>query len=168
MPSQQQVSVLATYWAAANAAAIVNGMAEGFARMATAQAILETGWGARAIGFNVVGMKNHGWRGLGGIATATHETNAHVSDAETDLFQVYSSLDSCFSDHCDLFLHRKFAGKYAEWTKRTNGIDYLVYRIAKPADPPWYATGDDYAASLLAVMRSPALMAISGSGANLT
>jgi hypothetical protein len=112
-----------------------------------AQAALETGWGASAIGNNVFGIKaDVGWQGARRLA----QTWEHISGADVPMecwFRDYPTLADGIEDHFE-FLCRN--ARYANVFDKGNYLsdeDYLT-RLAQDG----YATAPNYAGQLIAVL----------------
>ncbi|HEX2938920.1 MAG TPA: glucosaminidase domain-containing protein [Ruminiclostridium sp.] len=68
------------------------------ASLTIAQAILESGWGEHAPGFNLFGIKANGWKGK----TQTFSTREYVNGkyvTVNGLFRTYNSWDESIADH---------------------------------------------------------------------
>ena len=110
-----------------------------------AQAALESGWGARAPGNNLFGIKpGPKWKGPVTTVT-THEYIKGVRTKVDDKFRDYPSLDACMIDYADFF---KANPRYAACFKETTGEGW-----ARAAAKVGYATDPKYADLLIAIMR---------------
>lgn len=110
-----------------------------------AQAALESGWGARAPGNNLFGIKaDRAWKGPT-VDVPTHEVIGGKRIAITDKFRAYASLADSIADRADFFRKNK---RYAACFKETTGEGW-----ARAVAAAGYATDPNYAATLIAVMR---------------
>ncbi|XYJ11822.1 glycoside hydrolase family 73 protein [Telluria sp. B2] len=110
-----------------------------------AQAALESGWGARAPGNNLFGVKaDKSWKGPT-INVPTHEVIGGRRVAMTCKFRAYPSMADSIVDRANFFRQNK---RYAGCFTETTGEGW-----ARAVAAAGYATDPNYAASLIAVMR---------------
>lgn len=110
-----------------------------------AQAALESGWGERAPGNNLFGVKaDKAWKGAT-VDVPTHEVIKGKRIAMVDKFRAYPSMSDSIADRADFFRKNK---RYAACFKETTGEGW-----AHAAAAAGYATDPNYAKSLIAVMR---------------
>lgn len=110
-----------------------------------AEAILESGWGKRAPGNNLFGVKaDKAWHGPT-VDVPTHEVIHGQSVAVTCKFRAYPDWAACLDDHA-AFL--KVNPRYAACFLETTGEGF-ARAVAKAG----YATDPNYAQSLIDVMR---------------
>lgn len=110
-----------------------------------AQAALESGWGARAPGNNLFGIKaDKAWKGPT-VDVRTHEVIKGQRVAIIDKFRAYPSMGDSIADRADFFRKNK---RYAACFKEATGEGW-----ARAAAAAGYATDPNYAATLIAVMR---------------
>lgn len=115
------------------------------ASLTLAQAALESGWGERAPGFNLFGIKaDKAWRGAT-VNVSTHEVVKGVRIAIVDKFRAYPDWAGSMLDHADFF---KRNPRYADCFKEKTGEGW-ARAVAKAG----YATDPNYANSLIAIMR---------------
>lgn len=116
-----------------------------------AQAALESGWGAAAIGNNVFGIKAGGsWAGKRQLVWTREVINGQ-SIMIQDWFRDYDSLADCIADHFE-FLKRNTryaAAGVFDYDDSKSDEDYFA--ALKRAG---YATDPDYVSSLIAMLRS--------------
>jgi flagellar protein FlgJ len=114
------------------------------ASLTLAQAALESGWGARAPGNNLFGIKaGPSWKG----ATVNFQTHEHLDGKHVSLadrFRAYASWLDSMIDHANLLL----TDHYAACRKETTGEGW-ARAVAKAG----YATDPAYADKLIAIMR---------------
>jgi len=109
-----------------------------------AQAALESGWGSRAPGNNLFGVKaDKAWKGLT-VDVPTHEVVKGQRIAITDKFRAYPSWAACVLDRAAFF---KVNPRYAACFREKTGEGW-----ARAAAAAGYATDPNYASSLIAVM----------------
>lgn len=109
-----------------------------------AQAALESGWGARAPGCNLFGIKaDRGWKGPVTVFP-THEVINGKSVALQDQFRLYRNYGECLADRAEFFRRNP---RYAACFKETTGHGW-ARAVAKAG----YATDPAYADKLIAVM----------------
>lgn len=109
-----------------------------------AQAALESGWGAKAPGCNLFGIKaDKGWKGAVTVF-ATHEVINGKRIAIDDQFRCYANYDEALADRAAFFVRNK---RYAACFLETTGAGW-ARAVAKAG----YATDPKYADSLIAVM----------------
>ncbi len=113
-----------------------------------AQAIFESGWGARIVGNNCFGIKpDH--HGAGVQYFISHEYLNGTWEQKPEAFERYDSLVDCFADHARLItggLPYTFA--WAQFL--TDGdVQGLVRRVCQV-----YGTDPNYTAKILSEMRS--------------
>jgi len=117
-----------------------------FSSVTIAQAAIESGWGERAVGNNLFGIKaSHGWDGKT-RAVVTHEIRNGVSVQETDLFRVYDSWDDSIIDH-GKFLTQNH--RYAAALKCTTPQSF-----ANALQAAVYSTSPTYASLIISIIRS--------------
>ena len=110
-----------------------------------AQAALESGWGARAPGNNLFGIKpGPKWKGPT-VTVTTHEFIKGVRTKVDDKFRAYPTLDACMADHAAFF---KANPRYAACFKEKTGEGW-----ARAAAKAGYATDPKYAELLISIMR---------------
>ncbi len=110
-----------------------------------AQAALESGWGARAPGNNLFGVKaDRAWKGRT-VDVPTHEVIKGQRIAIVDKFRAYATLADCIADRADFFRKNP---RYKDCFKEKTGEGW-----ARAAAKAGYATDPKYAESLIAVMR---------------
>lgn len=116
------------------------------ASITLAQAALESGWGQRAIGNNLFGIKaDRSWTG----PTVSFPTTEHLSGKDvhlTDKFRRYSSWLESMVDHARFLLANP---RYAPCFKQTTGIGW-----ASALQAAGYATDPDYADKLIATIKA--------------
>jgi flagellum-specific peptidoglycan hydrolase FlgJ len=157
MPSPEQLKTLSLYMAAAVASARALKMPDTFALLSASQAILESGWGARAIGNNVLGIKADHFNDMDPTSVPTHETFNGVSKLEDLAFENYATIADCFSDHARIFLSGGLSAKYKTWAASGLPIVNLLSVISRPSQTPLYATDALYYASVFSLMRERAI-----------
>lgn len=109
-----------------------------------AQAALESGWGAKAPGCNLFGVKaDKGWRGPV-VMVSTHEVIAGKRIGMDDAFRCYKNYGEALADRAEFFRRNP---RYARCWKETTGHGW-----AREVALAGYATAPDYAARLIAVM----------------
>lgn len=109
-----------------------------------AQAALESGWGDRAPGNNLFGVKaDKAWKGPT-VDVATHEFIKGTRVGITDKFRAYPSWTACVLDRGTFF---KVNPRYAACFRETTGEGW-----ARAVAAAGYATDPKYAESLIAVM----------------
>lgn len=115
------------------------------ASLTLAQAALESGWGARAPGNNLFGIKaDRSWTG----PTTDFRTTEHVGGQDVklaDRFRAYDSWLASMIDHAQFLLRQP---RYAACFKETTGEGW-ARAVAKAG----YATDPKYADKLIAIMR---------------
>lgn len=115
------------------------------ASITIAQAALESGWGARAPGNNLFGIKaDRSWKGK----TVDIPTHEYVADERVNLvakFRAYASIDDCIADRARFL---KGMPRYAPCFREATGEAW-----ARALQKAGYATDPKYADSLIAVMR---------------
>jgi len=110
-----------------------------------AQAALESGWGSRAPGNNLFGVKaDKAWKGAT-VDVPTHEVIQGKRIGITDKFRAYPSWAACVLDRATFF---KANPRYAACFREKTGEGW-----ARAVAAAGYATDPNYAASLIAVMR---------------
>jgi flagellar rod assembly protein/muramidase FlgJ len=115
------------------------------ASLTLAQAALESGWGSRAPGNNLFGIKaDRAWKGKT-VAVPTHEVVNGKTIAITDKFRAYDSWLDSMVDHADFFRKNP---RYADCFKEKTGEGW-ARAVAKAG----YATDPNYAKLLIDVMR---------------
>lgn len=114
-----------------------------------AQAALESGWGARAPGNNLFGIKpGPKWKGPT-VTVTTHEYVKGVRTKVDDKFRAYASFEECMADHAAFF---KANPRYAACFKEKTGEGW-----ARAAAKAGYATDPKYADLLISIMRGRTL-----------
>lgn len=109
-----------------------------------AQAALETGWGSRARGNNLFGVKaDPSWHGPV-MLVSTHEVSGGKSMPEIDRFRLYTSWDECVADRAQFFLDNP---RYAPCFTETTGEGW-----ARAVAAAGYATDPAYADKLIAII----------------
>lgn len=109
-----------------------------------AQAALESGWGAKAPGCNLFGIKaDKSWRGAV-VMVSTHEVIDGKRIGIDDAFRCYPSWEAGMLDRAAFFRKNP---RYAACFKETTGAGW-ARAVAKAG----YATDPKYAESLIAVM----------------
>jgi flagellar rod assembly protein/muramidase FlgJ len=109
-----------------------------------AQAALESGWGARAPGCNLFGIKaDKSWKGAV-ILVATHEVVNGQRVAINDRFRCYATYGEALADRATFFRKNP---RYAKCFEEHTGAGW-----ARAVARAGYATDPDYAARLIAVM----------------
>jgi len=115
------------------------------ASITLAQAALESGWGARAPGNNLFGIKaDRAWTGPT-VDVPTHEYVRGQRLDVTDKFRKYESFGASMVDHAQFLLKNP---RYAKCFKQTDGAGW-----ARELQAAGYATDPDYANKLIAIMR---------------
>jgi flagellar protein FlgJ len=110
-----------------------------------AQAALESGWGERAPGNNLFGVKaDRAWKGKT-VDVPTHEVVGGKRVAMVCKFRAYTTLSDSIADRADFFLKNK---RYAACFKERDGEGW-----ARAVAEAGYATDPSYTKSLIAVMR---------------
>ena len=109
-----------------------------------AQAALESGWGAKAPGNNLFGIKaDKAWKGP--TATfATHENERGQNVLITDTFRAYPTWQASMEDHAAFF---KANPRYRDCFRETTGEGW-----ARAVAAAGYATDPNYASLLISVM----------------
>lgn len=116
------------------------------ASIAIAQAILESGWGERAEGNNIYGVKAGGsWNGSS-KAVATREYIGGVWHNITDGFRAYDSIEASMQDYAKLLSGKS---RYSAVVKASNANE-----AADALQRAGYATDPKYAAHLKAIIAS--------------
>lgn len=116
------------------------------ASITLAQAALESGWGERAPGNNLFGIKaDHGWTGPT-VDVPTHEVVHGERIAVACAFRRYTSFAESMVDHAQFLLKNP---RYAPCFKERDGAGW-----ARALQAVGYATDPDYAAKLQGIMRS--------------
>jgi len=114
-----------------------------------AQAALETGWGAAAIGNNVFGIKaDVGWKGARQLA----HTWEHLDGVDIPMdcwFRDYPTLADGVADHMNFLMNNS---RYANVFDKNNSMSDEEYLTRMARDG--YATAPDYAASLIGVLQT--------------
>lgn len=109
-----------------------------------AQAALESAWGEKAPGNNYFGVKaDKSWKGAS-VVFDTHEQIGGKRIGMPDAFRVYKTLDESVRDHAKFV---KENGRYAACFKETTAEGW-----ARALEKAGYATGENYADRLIAVM----------------
>ena len=115
------------------------------ASLTLAQAALETGWGERAPGNNLFGIKaDASWKGKA-VDVTTHEVLKGQRVKMVCQFRAYATLPDSVADRADFFLKNK---RYAGCFKQKGG-EAWAHAVADAG----YATDPNYAKSLIAIMR---------------
>ncbi|KDR96800.1 Flagellum-specific peptidoglycan hydrolase FlgJ [Peptoclostridium litorale DSM 5388] len=111
-----------------------------------AQAILESGWGKHAIGFNLFGIKaSRSWKGRT-VSAKTYECRNSEIIQTTAIFRDYGSFNESVMDHNRLIGESK---RYSSVIKANS------YRAAaKALQSCGYATDPDYPAKLISIIES--------------
>lgn len=110
-----------------------------------AQAALESGWGARAPGNNLFGIKaDKVWKGPT-VDVPTHEVINGKRVAIVDKFRAYPSMGDSIADRAEFFRKNP---RYKACFKETTGEGW-----ARAVAAAGYATDPKYAETLIAVMR---------------
>lgn len=123
-----------------------------------AQAALESGWGERAPGCNLFGVKaDPSWKGPVTVFN-THEVIKGVKVPLADRFRCYASWGECLVDHAAFFKANK---RYAACFSETTGEGW-----ARAVAAAGYATDPDYAAKLVSVIRARNLSSFDKEPAN--
>lgn len=116
------------------------------ASITLAQAALESGWGARALGNNLFGIKaDKSWTGR----TVSFATTEHLAGKDvhlTDKFRAYDSYADSMVDHGQFLLKNP---RYAACFKETTGMGW-----ASALQKAGYATDPDYAKKLQDTIRA--------------
>lgn len=116
------------------------------ASITLAQAALESGWGSRAPGNNLFGIKaDRSWTG----PTVSFATTEHLGGKNvglTDKFRAYSSYAESMVDHAGFLLANP---RYAACFKETTGFGW-----ASALQKAGYATDPDYAKKLQDTIRA--------------
>lgn len=109
-----------------------------------AQAALESGWGAKAPGCNLFGIKaDKGWKGPV-VMVSTHEVINGKRVGIDDAFRCYANYDEALADRAVFF---KRNPRYSKCFLETTGAGW-ARAVAKAG----YATDPNYAESLIKVM----------------
>jgi flagellar rod assembly protein/muramidase FlgJ len=115
------------------------------ASITLAQAALESGWGAQALGNNLFGIKaDKSWTG----PTVNFRTTEHLAGKNvklSDTFRAYDSWLASMVDHAQFLLKQP---RYAKCFKQTDGANW-----ARELQAAGYATDPDYAKKLIDIMR---------------
>lgn len=110
-----------------------------------AQAALESGWGERAPGNNLFGVKaDRAWKGPT-VDVPTHEVIKGVRVPMVCKFRKYATLSDSVADRADFFLKNP---RYKDCFKQRGGEAW-----ARAVAAAGYATDPSYEKSLVAVMR---------------
>jgi flagellum-specific peptidoglycan hydrolase FlgJ len=142
MPSPKQLEALAGFARAAVRAERLYGVP---GELTTAQAIAESGWGARMPGNNCLGIKAHA--GVASQEFATHECENGESKAQTCAFAAYPDLDACFEDHAILLSQRRPYDVLLTKYSQHENLPVYIEDVAKV-----YATDPSYAKLLLSII----------------
>lgn len=114
-----------------------------------AQAALESGWGARAPGNNLFGIKpGPKWKDTT-VMVDTHEVIKGVRVAVKCAFRAYPSWADCIRDRVSFFLENP---RYKKCFQECTGEGW-----ARAAAAAGYATDPNYAQTLIAVMAGRSL-----------
>lgn len=109
-----------------------------------AQAALESGWGEKAPGCNLFGIKaDKAWTGPV-VFVATHEVIKGVRVAITDKFRAYRTWGECLADRAEFFRKNP---RYAKCFNETTGHGW-----ARAVAAAGYASDPKYADLLIAIM----------------
>jgi len=110
-----------------------------------AQAALESGWGERAPGNNLFGVKaDRSWKGPT-VDVPTHEVIKGKRVPMVCKFRAYPTLSASVADRADFFLKNP---RYKDCFKQKDGEGW-----ARAVAVAGYATDPSYEKSLIAVMR---------------
>lgn len=116
------------------------------ASFTAAQAALESGWGARAPGFNLFGIKaDKAWRGAT-VDVDTHEVLKGKRVAMVDKFRAYPDWAASMVDHAEFFRRNP---RYSKCFAEKTGEGW-----ARAVAAAGYATDPDYANKLISTMRA--------------
>lgn len=116
-----------------------------------AQAALESGWGAAAIGNNVFGIKaDSSWTGKRQLVW-TREVIDRQSVMVQDWFRDYDSLADCIADHFEFLRRNTRYAAAGVFDYDNSKSDEEYFAALKRAG---YATDPDYVASLVAMLKS--------------
>lgn len=111
-----------------------------------AQGALESGWGSRAPGNNLFGVKaDSAWHGAT-VDVPTHEVIGGKSVATTCKFRAYPSWIDCIADHAKFFQKNP---RYAACFHEATGEGW-----ARAVAAAGYATDPKYADKIISVIRS--------------
>lgn len=111
-----------------------------------AQAALESGWGDRAPGNNLFGVKaDKAWKGAT-VDIPTHEVVNGKSVAMTCKFRAYPSWEACLLDRAAFF---KANQRYSACFRETTGEGW-----ARAVAAAGYATDPDYAKKLVGTIQA--------------
>jgi flagellum-specific peptidoglycan hydrolase FlgJ len=116
------------------------------AEVSAAQALLESSWLARMPGNNCFGIKNSD-RFPSSRYTVTHEFINGTWEQKTHSFEVYPTLEDCFTDHAKLitggFTTDKpncYAPGFEEYRKDKNLMKWVNNMAIHYATDPYYST----------------------------
>lgn len=152
VPSHQARSFIASILPGARAAARALGVSP---LGILAQAALETGWGRRAPGNNLFGIKaSGGWDGAS-LRSLTHEVEGGLQHLGSAAFRAYRSVAASVHDYTALLESPRFAGV------RGHGNDLGAF--ARALQQAGYATDPGYARKLLQVANGPTMREALGS-----
>ncbi|MBB3213410.1 flagellar protein FlgJ [Herbaspirillum sp. Sphag1AN] len=116
-----------------------------------AQAALESGWGAKAPGNNLFGIKaDPSWHGPT-VDFSTHEVVAGKSVPLVDKFRAYPDWGACLLDHAKFLTTNK---RYAPAFMHSDNAEQFTLAVAAAG----YATDPQYATKIIAEIRSRNLM----------
>ena len=116
-----------------------------------AQAALESGWGAAAIGNNVFGIKAGGsWAGKRQLVWTREVINGE-SVMIQDWFRDYDSLADCIADHFEFLRRNTRYAAAGVFDYDDSKSDEEYFAALKRAG---YATDPDYVSSLVAMLKS--------------
>lgn len=116
-----------------------------------AQAALETGWGAAAIGYNIFGIKaDKSWTGKRQLVT-TREVIDQKSMILQDWFRDYDSYDASIADHFDFLVRNTRYAAAGVFDPNDTKSDEEYFAALKRAG---YATDPAYVALLVDVLKT--------------
>lgn len=112
-----------------------------------AQAILESGWGKKAIGNNLFGIKaSNDWIARGGMtrSTGTKEWRNGQFESTTGLFRDYASIDDSIIDHAKVLSNSRY-----DTVRRAKTLAEAAYAVSQAG----YATDPNYPKLLIQLAR---------------
>lgn len=116
-----------------------------------AQAVLETGWGARAIGCNIFGIKaGPGWTGKRQLVMTREVLNGQSVMME-DWFRDYDTIEESFADHFEFLRTNSRYAKAGVFDPNDEKSDREYFEALQRAG---YATDPNYASTLEQVRES--------------
>lgn len=163
MPSRQQLEQLPVLAGAAIAAACRLKMPAQFARLALAQAILESDWGLAEIACNnVFRIRANGSKGEGWSLVHAGEGGSAWDPSAVSLYRNYygnGAIVECFADHAMIFHSGTLQPNYRAWLKLGPAAvaERLAEMISWPSSNPLYSADHNYPAKVKVILRDPSI-----------